>query len=71
MEQITITWQEEERTLTLGGEPVLEYTLSWPQVEGGGLGGRWVSRYYARLACHWRRRWERPSSVLSPWCWAF
>lgn len=59
MEQITITWQEEERTLTLGGEPVLEYTLSWPQVEGGGLGGRWVSRYYARLASHWRRRWER------------
>lgn len=54
-----VDWQEEKRTLTLEGEPVLTYTLSWPQVEGAGLGGRWISRYYACLAKSWRQRWER------------
>ncbi len=54
-----VIWEEERRTLTLQGEPVLEFSLSWPQVEGAGLGGRWISRYYARLAGSWRRRWER------------
>lgn len=54
-----VIWEEEKRVLTLEGEPVLRYSLSWPQVEGAGLGGRWISRYYARLAGHWRRRWER------------
>lgn len=57
--EIRIVWQEERRTLTLEGEPVLEYVLSWPQVEGAGLGGRWISRYYARLAKSWRQRWQR------------
>ena len=54
-----VVWEEERRALTLEGEPVLEYTLSWPRVEEAGLGGRWISRYYARLAQNWRRRWER------------
>lgn len=54
-----VVWEEEKRILTLEGEPVLKYVLSWPQVEGAGLGGRWISRYYARLAQNWRRRWER------------
>lgn len=54
-----VIWREERRSLTLAGEPVLEYALSWPQVEDAGLGGRWISRYYARLAQSWRRRWER------------
>ena len=54
-----VDWQEERCTLTLEGEPVLEYVLSWPQVRGGGLGGRWISRYYARLARAWRLRWQR------------
>lgn len=54
-----VIWNEEKRTLTLEGEPVLEYALCWPQVEGAGLGGRWISRYYACLAGSWRRRWER------------
>lgn len=58
-EEVQVSWQEEERTLTLEGEPVLRYVLSWPQVEGAGLGGRWISRYYLRLAGSWRRRWER------------
>lgn len=59
MEEITVVWSSEERELTLEGEPVLNYSLSWPRVEGAGLGGRWISRYYARLADRWRRRWER------------
>lgn len=54
-----VVWEEEKRILTLEGEPVLKYVLSWPRVEGAGLGGRWISRYYARLAQNWRRRWER------------
>lgn len=54
-----VAWEEEERVLTLEGEPVLRYALSWPRVEDGGLGGRWISRYYARLAESWKRRWER------------
>ena len=24
---------------------MLEYALSWPRIEGGGLGGAWISRY--------------------------
>lgn len=58
-EEARVVWEEEKRILTLEGEPVLKVSLSWPQVEGAGLGGRWISRYYARLAGHWRRRWER------------
>ena len=66
MEEITVVWSSEERALTLEGEPVLKYSLSWPRVEGAGLGGRWISRYYARLADRWRRRWER--EVYWPAC---
>ena len=58
-EEIRVIWQRQRRTLTLEGEPVLEYALSWPCVEGGGPGGRWIGRYYDRLARSWRRRWER------------
>lgn len=54
-----VIWHEETRTLTLEGEPVLEYTLSWPEVTGAGLGGRWISRYYAHMAKTWRLRWQR------------
>lgn len=57
--EIQVVWQEERRVMTLEGEPVLEFSLLWPQVEGGGLGGRWISKYYARLARSWRQRWER------------
>lgn len=58
-EEIQIVWNEEKRALTLEGEPVLEYTLAWPRVEGAGLGGKWINKYYARLAKSWRQRWER------------
>ena len=57
--QARVIWEETAETLTLQGEPVLKYTLSWPRIEDGGLGGRWISRYYARLAGQWRQRWER------------
>ena len=57
--EIRVQWSEERRTLTLGGEPVLEYGLRWPRVEGGGLGGRWISSYYRHLAAGWKQRWER------------
>lgn len=65
MEEVRVTWEEERRTLTLEGEPVLEYALSWPRVEGAGLGGRWISRYYARLAERWLSRWEREVYCLA------
>ena len=54
-----VDWKEQERVLTLEGEPVLTYTLSWPEIEAGGRAGRRISRYYARLAQSWRDRWER------------
>ncbi len=54
-----VVWEEERRVLTLEGEPALSYALSWPRIEDGGLGGRWISKYYAKLAGRWRRRWER------------
>ena len=55
----SVHWNTEQRTLTLEGEPVLEYRLSWPQVSGGGLGGAWISRYYRALARAWKVRWDR------------
>lgn len=54
-----VVWEEERRVLTLEGEPVLNFSLSWPRIEDGGLSGRWINRYYARLAQSWRLRWER------------
>lgn len=59
MEEIRVVWETEARALTLEGEPVLKFSLSCPRVEDGGLGGRWINRYYARLSRSWRRRWER------------
>lgn len=65
-----VVWQREERTLTLEGEPVLAYSLTWPQVNGGGLGGFWISRYYARLAGAWRLRWQRELYWKACLAWA-
>ena len=56
---VLVNWQEEDRSLTLEGETVLQYRLSWPQLEGAGRAGAQVSRYYARLAEAWRARWGR------------
>lgn len=52
-----VIWHTEDQTLTLEGEPVLSYHLTWPELKDAGLGGRWISRYYARLARSWRDRW--------------
>lgn len=54
-----IAWEKIERTLTLEETPVLSYTLSVPQITGGGLGGRWINAYYTRLSRAWQNRWER------------
>ena len=54
-----VVWRREEQTLTLEGEPVLRYQMAWPEICGGGLGGRWISRYYEHLARSWRKRWQR------------
>ena len=57
-----IIWKEKEKTLTLTGEPVLELSLSWPQVEGKRMRG--VSRYYQRLCQGWEKQWGREGY----WC---
>ena len=62
--EIRVIWNEERRSLTLEGEPGLRYVLSWPQVEGAGLGGRWISRYYLRLAGSWPGKRLIPGWVL-------
>ncbi len=54
-----VAWQEERRTMTLEGEPVLEYSLYWPELRQTGWGGRWINQYYRRLARSWRLRWQR------------
>ena len=54
-----VLWQEERQTLSLQGEPVLEYALVRPQIRDGGRGGRRLDRYYQHLAEVWRRRWSR------------
>ena len=45
-----VLWQEERQTLSLQGEPVLEYALVRPQIRDGGRGGRRLDRYYQHLA---------------------
>lgn len=60
-----VLWHEERETLTLDGEPVLEYALAWPEITGAGRGGRRISRYYVRLAEVWRRRWRQEVYIKS------
>jgi len=54
-----VAWRREEAGLTLEGEPVLSYVLSWPEVENGGFGGGRITAYYRRLARSWRERWRK------------
>lgn len=54
-EPVTPDWQRQERTMTLEGEPVLSYVLSWPEAAGCPR----LTRYYRRAARLWRARWER------------
>jgi len=57
--RLEVVWNEKTEELRLEGEPVLRYTLSWPELRGGGAGGRWINRYYAHLAKSWQLRWRR------------
>jgi len=57
--QPVVVWRREERVLTLEGEPVLQLQLNWPELEGGGRGGKWLSRYYRKVARTWKDRWEK------------
>lgn len=57
--QAEVIWNKVNEELRLEGEPVLQYTLSWPEIRGGGAGGRWINRYYTRLAKSWQLRWQR------------
>ena len=57
MEAKQVTWKEERRTLTLTGEPVMELSLSRPEVEGRKMRG--VHRYYMKIYEIWKKHWER------------
>ncbi len=57
--QWKVVWREETDTLKLDGEEVLHYRLCWPQLEGSGLGARWMNRCYTMLARRWRKRWRQ------------
>ena len=50
-----VHWRKKERTMTLEGERVLSYCLSWPEEENC----RRITRYYARAARLWQDRWEK------------
>ena len=50
-----VHWRKKERTMTLEGERVLSYCLSWPEEENC----RRITRYYARVAQLWQDRWEK------------
>ena len=56
-EQGAVQWKLEEQTKTLCGEPVLELSLSWPEIKPKPL--RNANRYYGRLKERWKRQWER------------
>lgn len=60
-----LRWNEEKKTLTLGGEGVLEYTMRWPKLEGKGRGVERLSQYYEKLAQVWRSRWTRELYCLA------
>ena len=54
-----LVWEEEHKLLSLEGQPVLEYTLSWPRLTRPKGLSRRINWYYARLARQWRLRWQR------------
>lgn len=58
---LQVQWKTEKRLLTLEKVPVLELSLSYPQISGGSRGGERISRYYEKLAQAWRSRWSRES----------
>lgn len=57
--QPAVLWTTHEETLTLEGEPVLIYRLSWPQLKQGRRGRAKINRYYRALIRSWKRRWDQ------------
>lgn len=51
--------RQEEGELSLQGECVLRWCVSWPQCRGGGKGTERINRFYRRHAELWRQRWKR------------
>lgn len=49
-----VRWLEEQKDLTLTGEPVLTCHYVWPET-----GNKKLDRYYRRVKTLWQRRWER------------
>lgn len=59
-ERVTeVVWRNEEKKLSLDGEEVLWYRLSWPWISGEGRGPQRLDRGYERMAARWRDRWQR------------
>lgn len=59
LKEPSITWAEEEKTLTLSGEPVLELSVSRPKFTGRGPLVQRAERYYTRLSQLWTKHWSR------------
>jgi len=57
--QPQLHWQEEQETLTLTGEPVVELSLCLPQLESGGRGGARINQYYEQVKKKVCTRWRR------------
>ena len=57
--ELELSWTEEERTLCLGGEAVLQLRMRWPQVRGAGG----VGRYYRKLREVWLAHYLREGYV--------
>lgn len=55
----SIAWVQEQKTLTLTGEPVLELSLTRPVFSGEGPLIAPAERYYARVARRWAEHWSR------------
>ena len=65
MTEREVLWHREERELTLDGEPVLAYDLSWPEFREEGPGMRRINRCYQHMARVWRQRWQREVYCLA------
>lgn len=65
MTEREVLWHREERELTLNGEPVLVFRLSWPELREEGPGARRINRCYRRMAQVWRQRWQREVYCLA------
>ena len=54
-----VLWKTRQKTLTLEGNPTLEYTILYPEPTQCGLAGRFLCAYYRHMAHVWEMRWQR------------